>query len=58
MAGQDKKKQKQEEAAGTQPKCTNHVAGAYWGAPCPNCGAPVDPEEVKGGDPMRKKRNP
>ena len=20
------------------PVCTNHVAGAYWGAPCPNCG--------------------
>jgi hypothetical protein len=55
--GQDAEKQQEEVKAGTQPKCTNHVAGPYWGAPCPNCGGPVEPEEIKGGDPMQKKRN-
>lgn len=37
--------------------CTNHVAGAYWGAPCPNCGKPVSEGNRKDPDPMNNKRN-
>jgi hypothetical protein len=40
-----------------KPACTNHVTGAYWGAPCPNCGLPVYPEELKGKNQENTKRN-
>jgi hypothetical protein len=57
--GADESKSKDAQATGKikTPKCTNHVPGAYWDAPCPNCGAPVEQEDRKAPDPMNNKRN-